>query len=39
MEISRKPGWLSWPANPSLGANDRDFGRLVQAVPDKVPIF
>ncbi len=31
--------WIAWPANPSSGPNDRDLGRLFQAVPEKVPIF
>jgi prepilin-type N-terminal cleavage/methylation domain-containing protein/prepilin-type processing-associated H-X9-DG protein len=43
MEISRKSpppwNWNAWPANPSSGVNDRDLGRLFQAVPEKVPIF
>ncbi len=39
LEISRTPGWLSWPPHASLGVNDRDFGRMVQGVPEKVPIF
>jgi prepilin-type N-terminal cleavage/methylation domain-containing protein/prepilin-type processing-associated H-X9-DG protein len=39
MEISRKAGWIAWPPNRSSGANDRDLGRLFQAVPEQVPIF
>jgi prepilin-type N-terminal cleavage/methylation domain-containing protein/prepilin-type processing-associated H-X9-DG protein len=39
MEISRMAGWLTWPPNPSAGANDRDLGRIYQAVPQKEPIF
>jgi prepilin-type N-terminal cleavage/methylation domain-containing protein/prepilin-type processing-associated H-X9-DG protein len=39
MAISRKPGWIAWPANYSSGVNDRDLGRLFQAVPETVPIF
>ena len=39
MEISRMPGWLSWPPHPSLGVEDRDFGRIIQGVPEKVPIL
>ena len=39
LEISRKPGWIAWPANRSSGANDRDLGRLFQAVPETVPIL
>jgi len=43
MEISGKQvavwNWIAWPANPSVGANDRDLGRLFQAVPESEPIF
>ena len=39
LEISRKPGWIAWPANKSSGVNDRDLGRLFQVVPEQVPIF
>ena len=39
MEISNMPGWLSWPPHASLGAKDRDFSRVVQGVPEKVPVL
>ncbi|MCC6820745.1 MAG: type II secretion system protein [Verrucomicrobia subdivision 3 bacterium] len=39
MEISRKAGWIAWPANRSTGVHDRDLGRLLQIVPEQVPIF
>lgn len=39
MEISRKAGWIAWPANRSAGVSDRDLGRLLQIVPEQVPIF
>lgn len=39
LEISRKSGWIAWPANRSTGVNDRDLGRLLQVVPEQVPIF
>jgi prepilin-type N-terminal cleavage/methylation domain-containing protein/prepilin-type processing-associated H-X9-DG protein len=39
LAISRMSGWLAWPPNPSSGVNDRDLGRLFQAVPQTVPIF
>ena len=42
MEISRRNpppwNWIAWPANASSGVNDRDLGRLFQAVPETVPI-
>jgi len=41
MEISAlKPGpwqWNAWPPHDSTGSNDRDLGRLIQAVPETRP--
>lgn len=37
--IGRKPPWIAWPPNYSSGPNDRDLGRMFQAVPEKVPIL
>ena len=41
MEISvMKPGpwqWNAWPAHNAAGSNDRDLGRLFQAVPETRP--
>ena len=39
MAISRLGGWLAWPPKPSVGANDRDLGRIFQAVPQSEPLF
>jgi prepilin-type N-terminal cleavage/methylation domain-containing protein/prepilin-type processing-associated H-X9-DG protein len=36
--IGRMGGWLAWPPNPSVGANDRDLGRIFQAVPQNEPL-
>ena len=42
IEISRRSpppwNWIAWPANASSGADDRDLGRLFQAVPQEIPI-
>jgi prepilin-type N-terminal cleavage/methylation domain-containing protein/prepilin-type processing-associated H-X9-DG protein len=39
LAISRMGGWLAWPPKPSSGANDRDLGRMFQAVPQSEPLF
>jgi prepilin-type N-terminal cleavage/methylation domain-containing protein/prepilin-type processing-associated H-X9-DG protein len=38
-EISNEDRWLAWPSHYSSGDRDRDLGRLLEAVPEKVPIF
>ena len=38
MEISNENRWLAWPSHASAGDKDRDLGRLLEAVPEKVPI-
>ena len=39
LAIGRMSGWLAWPPHPSSGVNDRDLGRVLQAVPQNQPIF
>src|SRR5262249_44151915 len=39
LAISRLGGWLAWPPHLSAGPNDRDLGRVLQAVPQREPIF
>ena len=37
-EISKEDRWLASPSHSSSGSNDRDLGRLLEAVPEQVPI-